>query len=95
MVQLFSPDGKESLNPNGSMVGIYMPMQAKNGPTYCLPGSPFGRTELNIVRHIICALLLLHGLGITHNDIRRAKSPSTQQAAFDPSGTPVPTTNPR
>lgn len=66
-----TPDGF-SLSEDGAKVGIYMPHAGKKWTDALPPGSPLTLREIKIVRHTICALLLLHGIGITHNDIRRA-----------------------
>jgi hypothetical protein len=67
-----TPDGSQSLNPTGAMVGIYMKNAGKKWDDVLPPASAFTKREAGIAAHIIAAVLLLHGLGITHNDIRRA-----------------------
>lgn len=67
-----TPDGKQPINSSGAMVGIYMPNAGKKWTDVLPPGSPLARKEIKILKNTVCAVLLLHGMGITHNDIRRA-----------------------
>lgn len=67
-----TPDGKTPIDSTSSLVGIYMPHGGKKWNDVLPPGSKLSHSELEIIRHTIAAVLLLHGLGITHNDIRRA-----------------------
>jgi hypothetical protein len=81
-----TPDGSQplagGLTQEGAMVGIYMPHAGRKFTEVLPPGSPLNKKEMRIVRHTIGALLLLHGLGITHNDVRRAN------ITIDAQGTP-------
>jgi hypothetical protein len=60
------------LDPAGGHVGLYMRHAGKKWDDALPPGSKLGAQELAAVEHLVCGMLLLHGLGITHNDVRRA-----------------------
>lgn len=71
-----APDGKTVMQSIGSdtenWIGLYMKSGGKKWNDVLPPKSPLGKREKTIVKHLICSVLLLHLLGITHNDIRRA-----------------------
>lgn len=67
-----SPEDGTALDQDGALVGIYMPHGGRVWKSAMPEGrTPLTRIEMNIVRHLICGLLLLHAMGITHNDVRK------------------------
>jgi hypothetical protein len=58
-------------NMDDSRIGIYMKHAGKKWSDVLVSGCALRPQEIQVVGHIIAAVLILHGLGICHNDIHR------------------------
>jgi len=57
---------------NSDSVGVFLPMSGKEWSKILPSDSPFGRKEMQIMKHVIANVLLLHLLGISHQNINRS-----------------------
>lgn len=53
------------------LVGVFSPYAGQEWSVRLPPDSPLGRKEIQMIKHVICALLVLHLVGVQHHGINK------------------------